>query len=139
MSKVNIDNTVVDSVVDNVVNTVEDSVVDNVVNTVVESVVESVVDNVVEKVNVSEEVKETVIDTVTETVDSLKNGDNAEEIVGNVKTVITERDSFRPARGTLNIDKAKRLLNFSPKTTLKEGISSTIEFMSKGIVSGKRR
>ena len=75
MSKVNIDNTVEESVVDNVVNTA----------------VESVVDNVVEKVNVSEEVKETVIDTVTETVDSLKNGDNAEEIVGNVVETIVEK------------------------------------------------
>lgn len=56
------------------------------------------------------------------------------EIVGNVEMKITERDSFRPARGTLNIEKAKTLLSFAPRTSLKDGIIATINFMTKGVV-----
>ena len=42
---------------------------------------------------------------------------------------IEDRDEFRPKRGTLNIDKAKSLLNYSPTYTLEKGIAEYVEFL----------
>ena len=42
---------------------------------------------------------------------------------------VTERDAFRPSRGTLSIEKAKRLLGFNPEYDLKRGIKEYVEFV----------
>jgi len=42
---------------------------------------------------------------------------------------IEDRDEFRPKRGTLNIDKAKSLLNYSPTYTLEKGVAEYVEFL----------
>jgi len=39
-----------------------------------------------------------------------------------------ERDKLMPKRGTLNIDKAKKLLNFSPKTSIDTGYIKYIDW-----------
>jgi UDP-glucose 4-epimerase len=44
---------------------------------------------------------------------------------------VTNRDEFRPQRGTLNIDKAKKLLNYSPQYTLEKGISEYIQSLKE--------
>ena len=41
---------------------------------------------------------------------------------------IKKRDSFRPKRGTLDISKARKLLNFKPKYDLEKGIKEYIKF-----------
>jgi nucleoside-diphosphate-sugar epimerase len=46
-----------------------------------------------------------------------------------LKYDLTERDSFRPKRGTLSIDKARRLLGYEPQYTLKNGIAEYVEFV----------
>jgi len=46
----------------------------------------------------------------------------------NIKYKIVERDSFRPKRGTLSINKAQNLLGYNPSFTLSEGIKKQIEF-----------
>lgn len=45
--------------------------------------------------------------------------------------MITERDAFRPKRGTLSINKANDLIGYSPQYTLKKGIDEYIEFIKK--------
>jgi nucleoside-diphosphate-sugar epimerase len=42
---------------------------------------------------------------------------------------VEDRDEFRPKRGTLNIDKAKSLLNYAPTYTLEKGITEYVEFL----------
>ena len=44
---------------------------------------------------------------------------------------IVERDAQRPKRGTLDISKAQRLIEFQPKYSLREGITEYIEYMKK--------
>lgn len=44
---------------------------------------------------------------------------------------IVERDAFRPKRGTLSIDKARRLLGFSPEFDLQGGVDEYVEFILK--------
>ena len=44
---------------------------------------------------------------------------------------VVERDKYRPKRGTLNIDKAKRLFGFKPKFNLEKGIFIYIKFIKK--------
>ena len=39
------------------------------------------------------------------------------------------RDKFRPIRGTLSIDKAKRLLNFKPKYSLESGVAKYLDYI----------
>lgn len=41
---------------------------------------------------------------------------------------IIERDSFRPKRGTLSINKARKLLGYEPDYTLADGIKEYVEF-----------
>jgi nucleoside-diphosphate-sugar epimerase len=41
---------------------------------------------------------------------------------------ITERDDFRPKRGTLSIDKAKRLIGYEPRYSLQDGIDEYVVF-----------
>ena len=40
---------------------------------------------------------------------------------------ITERDAFRPKRGTLSTDKARRLLGYEPEFDLDAGLQRTLE------------
>ena len=47
----------------------------------------------------------------------------------NLRYKISERDSFRPKRGTLSISKAKKLLNYKPKYSLEKGIEKYIHFL----------
>ena len=49
--------------------------------------------------------------------------------VKNLKFKIKKRDSFRPKRGTLSINKARRLLNYKPHYNLERGIKKYIEFI----------
>jgi nucleoside-diphosphate-sugar epimerase len=42
---------------------------------------------------------------------------------------VTERDSFRPKRGTLSIEKARNLLSYKPDYDLEKGIAEYIEFI----------
>ena len=49
--------------------------------------------------------------------------------VGNINYKITKRDKFRPKRGTLSINKAKRLLNYKPSYNLSKGIGECISFI----------
>ena len=49
--------------------------------------------------------------------------------VSNLELQITERDVARPKRGTLCIDKAKRLLGYSPSVSIEEGIERTVAFI----------
>ena len=44
---------------------------------------------------------------------------------------ILPRDSFRPKRGTLSIEKARTLIGYNPKYSLKEGINEYVEFIRK--------
>ncbi len=44
---------------------------------------------------------------------------------------ITRRDEFRPKRGTLSIEKAKRLLCFEPDYDLKKGVAEYVDFARK--------
>ena len=47
----------------------------------------------------------------------------------NLRYKISERDAFRPKRGTLSISKAKKLLNYKPKYSLEKGIEKYINFL----------
>ena len=49
--------------------------------------------------------------------------------VKNLKFKINKRDSFRPKRGTLSINKARKLLNYKPYYTLEKGIKKYIDFI----------
>lgn len=42
---------------------------------------------------------------------------------------ITERDAFRPKRGTLSIQKAKNLIGYEPEFTLDMGIEEYVNFI----------
>ena len=52
-----------------------------------------------------------------------------EKYTGKIKYKITKRDSFRPKRGTLSIDKAKKLLKYKPDYNLYKGIGECIHFV----------
>lgn len=47
----------------------------------------------------------------------------------NLEYEITERDAFRPIRGTLSIDKANEHFGYSPKYTLQDGVDEYISFI----------
>ncbi len=44
---------------------------------------------------------------------------------------ILPRDAFRPKRGTLSIEKAEKLIGYSPKYSLKEGVDEYVKFVQK--------
>ena len=44
---------------------------------------------------------------------------------------VVERDKYRPKRGTLNIDKAKKLLGFKPKVNLEKGTALYVKYVKK--------
>ncbi len=48
-----------------------------------------------------------------------------------LKYVIKERDKTKPSRGTLSIMKAKKLLGYKPKYSLKDGIDEYFNFLKK--------
>jgi len=47
----------------------------------------------------------------------------------NLEYEVTERDAFRPKRGTLSIQKAQRLMGYAPDYTLEEGIREYVSFV----------
>jgi len=49
----------------------------------------------------------------------------------NLRYEVTERDAFRPKRGTLSIDKARRLLGYEPQYPLQRGIDEYVAFVRK--------
>ena len=58
----------------------------------------------------------------------------AELVAGHVpgtRLVESDTDIRRPKRGSLSIEKAKRVLGFSPKMNIEEGIANYIEFVKK--------
>tara|TARA_B100000900_G_scaffold389303_1_gene382085 strand:+ start:2290 stop:3273 length:984 start_codon:yes stop_codon:yes gene_type:complete len=50
-----------------------------------------------------------------------------------LKYVVKERDKSKPSRGTLSINKAKKLLGYRPKYSLKDGIDEYFKFLKKNI------
>lgn len=52
-----------------------------------------------------------------------------QEHVPGVKYEVTDRDAFRPKRGTLSVEKAKRLIGYEPKYTLSTGVAEYVAFM----------
>jgi UDP-glucose 4-epimerase len=44
---------------------------------------------------------------------------------------IVPRDSFRPKRGTLSIEKASKLLGYMPQYSLQDGVNDYVEFINK--------
>ncbi len=48
-----------------------------------------------------------------------------------IKYTIKKRDEFRPKRGTLSIKKANRLVGYSPKVSLEDGIYRYLKFLKK--------
>ena len=51
--------------------------------------------------------------------------------IGNIKFHVTDRDSFRPKRGTLSVKKAKNLLGFKSKFSLEDGLKNYLDFLDK--------
>ena len=49
----------------------------------------------------------------------------------NLDCEVTERDQFRPVRGTLSIDKARRLLGYEPRYSLQKGVDEYVAFVKK--------
>ncbi len=49
----------------------------------------------------------------------------------NLQYIIQERDKTKPSRGTLSILKAKKLLGYKPKYSLKDGIDEYFNFLNK--------
>jgi len=49
----------------------------------------------------------------------------------NLHYEITERDNSRPRRGTLSIDKARKLLKYEPKYSLQEGVDEYVAFIKE--------
>ena len=45
--------------------------------------------------------------------------------------VIRKKDKTKPSRGTLSINKAKKMLGYKPKYSLKDGIKEYIKFLKK--------
>ena len=52
------------------------------------------------------------------------------EKIKKLKYKIEKRDSFRPKRGTLSTNKAKRLLNYKPIYNLEKGIKKYLNFIN---------
>tara|TARA_Y100001968_G_C19438312_1_gene761057 strand:+ start:366 stop:1337 length:972 start_codon:yes stop_codon:yes gene_type:complete len=50
------------------------------------------------------------------------------EFYPNLEYEVVPRDHFRPKRGTLSINKARKLLKYQPKYSLTEGIKECLEF-----------
>jgi nucleoside-diphosphate-sugar epimerase len=57
-----------------------------------------------------------------------------------VEVEFVERDALRPYRGTLSIDKARRLIGYEPATTLEDGLDRYVawyrELTADGVLSG---
>lgn len=49
----------------------------------------------------------------------------------NLKYEVVKRDNFRPKRGTLSIQKAKRLLGYSPNYTIEKGIENYLQYLKE--------
>ena len=54
---------------------------------------------------------------------------NLKRMFPNLKFKIKQRDITKPSRGTLSINKAKKLLNFRPKYSLKIGIKKYVKYL----------
>ena len=54
---------------------------------------------------------------------------NLKKFFPNLKFKVKPRDKTKPSRGTLSINKAKKLLKFNPKYSLKIGIKKYIQFL----------
>ena len=49
----------------------------------------------------------------------------------NLNYEIKPKDKSKPSRGTLSINKAKKLLGYKPKINLEKGIKKYLEFLNK--------
>jgi len=54
---------------------------------------------------------------------------NLKKIFPNLNFKIKPRDKTKPSRGTLSINKAKKLLNFNPKYNLKIGVKKYVKYL----------
>ncbi len=52
-------------------------------------------------------------------------------LVPDTRLVVKKTDVYRPNRGALNIDKAKKLLGYNPKYSLENGMKKYVEFVKK--------
>lgn len=50
---------------------------------------------------------------------------------------VVERDGFRPKRGTLSIEKARRLLGYEPEYTIQKGIEQYVQFLRKHMLANE--
>ena len=57
-----------------------------------------------------------------------------QEHIPGVKYEITERDAFRPRRGTLSIEKARRMIGYEPQYTLSKGVAEYVSFMRRNML-----
>ena len=53
------------------------------------------------------------------------------KFIKDVKYVVKSRDSFRPIRGTLSVNKAKKLLKYKPIYNIEKGIKEYLKFKKK--------
>jgi nucleoside-diphosphate-sugar epimerase len=44
---------------------------------------------------------------------------------------LTDRDDFRPKRGTLSVNKARRLIGYEPRYSLQDGIDEYVKFVKE--------
>ena len=49
----------------------------------------------------------------------------------NLKIEIKPKDKTKPSRGTLSINKAKKLLGYRPKVSIEDGIKNYLNFLDK--------
>jgi len=56
-------------------------------------------------------------------------------IIPNTKLIVKKTDVYRPNRGALDISKAKKLIGYNPKYSLKEGMKKYIDFVRKVEIS----
>ena len=56
---------------------------------------------------------------------------NLKKFFPNLKFKIKPRDITKPSRGTLSINKARKLLNYNPKYNLKNGIKKYVQYLIK--------
>ena len=54
---------------------------------------------------------------------------NLKKFFPNLKFKIKPKDITKPSRGTLSINKARKLLNFNPKYNLRVGIKKYVEYL----------
>ena len=50
-------------------------------------------------------------------------------LLPNIKYKVIPKDKTKPSRGTLSVNKAKKLIKYNPNYNLEKGIKSYLEFL----------